>query len=147
MYFLKQGGYPKFRFSTQKRLSETVNPIKYEILNYNDQMEYNNGVILIMQPGWYTFTASIRGPWDDNSYSYTKMSIMVDNLRKTYCSRLVGWLSNAVIGNKNHFSKDTTCLTTYSQYFRQFQLVQGEKSLGLNRAHVHTDFFEGRMIP
>ena len=87
---LLQGGYPKFRVSTFTTFSETVNPIKYEIVNYNDQMEYNNGVIIIMQPGWYTFTASILGPYQDNSYSVTEIWIMVDNSQKTYCKRLVG---------------------------------------------------------
>ena len=110
-------------------------------------MEYNNGVIIIMQPGWYTFTASILGPYQDDYYSTTEMWIVVDNSRKTYCSRLVGCLSNAVIKNKIHSSKKTTCLTTYSQYFNQFQLVQVKKAAGLNRAHFHTDYFEGRMIP
>ena len=48
----------------------------------------------------------------------------------------------------SYFSKyDLSTSTTYSQYFNQFQMVQIEKGGGLNRAHVHTDFFEGRMIP
>ena len=86
---LTQGGYPKFRFSTNRQFSGDVNPIKYERTEYNYQIEYNNGVIIIMQPGWYTFSAYIRGPHFDNSNSCIGIGIVVDNSRKTYSTRFV----------------------------------------------------------
>ena len=70
---------PKFRISTYRRLSGLVNPIKYEKIEYKNQIEYNNGVILIMQPGWYTFTDNIMGPYKDTSNKSLSMWILVDN--------------------------------------------------------------------
>ena len=82
-------GYPKFRISTRKRLSGSVNPVKYEVIEYNEHIQYNNGVILIMQPGWYTFTAQIQGPHNDDDNITINLWILVDNTYKSHARRFV----------------------------------------------------------
>ena len=67
------------------------------------QIEYKNGVILIMQPGWYTFTANTRGNPARNSIA---LHIRVENRAVSY-ARATGY--------------DTTTVT-YTAYFNQFDL-------------------------
>ena len=66
-------------------------------------MEYKNGVILIMQPGWYTFTASTRG---HPAHDHIAHHIRVENRSVSY-ARATGW--------------DMTTVT-YTGYFNQFDL-------------------------
>ena len=71
-------------------------------------MNYHNGVIIIMQPGWYTFTANTRGwPAED----YIALHIRVENRAVSY-ARATGW--------------DTTTVT-YTGYFNQFDLGRFSK--------------------
>ena len=76
---ISSGGSPKFRISTYKRFSGTVNPIQWEKIEYKHQIEYRNGAILILKPGWYTFTANLMGPYKDRSNSAMHMWLVVDN--------------------------------------------------------------------
>ena len=63
--------------------------MKYEVIEYMEQIEYNNGVILIMQPGWYTFTAHIQGPHNDDANTVINLWILVDNTNKSHARRFV----------------------------------------------------------
>ena len=140
---------PKFRVGTYKRLSGTVNPINYERIEYKHQIEYTNGVVLIMQHGWYTFTANILGPYRD-SKKKIHIWLLVDNVGVAHGFRYIRFLTTYLVKErvfKLHFlSLGGTTSITYTQYFNKFQLVQVKKSEGLNRANPHDDYFEGRMI-
>ena len=78
-------GLPKLRVATAKQLSGTVNPVTYDVVNYNHEMEYHNGVIIIMQPGYYTCTATTRG----HSNGMINIYIMVENREQAYGRRFV----------------------------------------------------------
>lgn len=78
---------PKIRVSTGRSSSGTVNPVSYEVIDYNHQMEYHNGVIIIMQPGWYTCTAATRGNNRNPTSTGMGVMIVVDNRVKTYSRR------------------------------------------------------------
>ena len=78
---------PKLRESTARSSSGTVNPVPYEVIDYNHQMEYHNGVIIIMQPGWYTCTAATRGNNENSTSTGMGVMIVVDNRDKTYSRR------------------------------------------------------------
>ena len=64
-----------------------VNPINYEIVEYNNQIEYNNGVLIILQPGWYTFTANTWGANENKSTERLSMMMVVDNVDRTHAAR------------------------------------------------------------
>ena len=49
---------------------------------YNHEMEYHNGVIIIMQPGWYTFTASTRGYPAENKVKIRHTSLWMKILHR-----------------------------------------------------------------
>ena len=52
---------PKFRYEMSKSMPKgTVNPVNFDQLVHNEYMEYHNGVVFIMQPGYYTFTVQAR---------------------------------------------------------------------------------------
>ena len=80
-------GSPKLRVSTAQKLSGTVNPVTYEIIDYNNEIEYHAGVIIIMQPGWYTCTASSRGDSGNSASSALGIYIIVENREKSYGNR------------------------------------------------------------
>ena len=80
---------PKFRVGTYKRLSGTVNPINYETIKYKHGIEYNNGVALIMQPGWYSFTVNIQGPYRDSTQHGVHIWLHVDNVGVAHGYRYV----------------------------------------------------------
>ena len=105
-----------------------MNPVPYEIVQYNHEMEYHNGVIIIMQPGWYTCTANTRGESDDE---WIGVHILLENRMQSH-GKNFGW---------------GTATTTFSGYFNQFDLVQAEKERGSSQGHVHDDWFECRMMP
>lgn len=47
--------------TSQKAASGNVATINFENVQYKrGEIEYNNGVIIILQPGFYSFTASLR---------------------------------------------------------------------------------------
>ena len=114
--------------ATQNQLIGTVNPVTYEIVEYNHEMEYHNGVIIVMQRGWYTCTANTRGSTVDE---WITIYILVENRAKS--------------GGRN-FALGTAT-TTYSGYFDQFDLIQTQKAYGLSVGHIQDDWFECRMIP
>ena len=72
---------PKFRISTWDALKGDVNPIQYDVIEYNNDIEYNNGVIIILQPGWYTFNANIRGSNLNDASQFISEVIVIDNIR------------------------------------------------------------------
>ena len=52
---------PKFRYAMSKSMPNgNINPVIFDRRIYNENMECHNGVILIMQPGYYTFTVQAR---------------------------------------------------------------------------------------
>ena len=142
-------GLPKFRVSTSKPQVGTVKPVIYDIVDYNHGMVYHNGIVLIIEPGWYSFTTNSRGA-DNNSASQTiGLHIAVNNSGKSYAER---WIQVVSIPNEDFFSYGrSTVTTTYSGYFNQFDFVQVYKgswvSTAPSRGHVHNEWFEGRMIP
>ena len=80
---------PKFRASISKSLpSGTVNPVLYDNMEYNHDIEYHNGVVIIMQPGSYKFTATIRGANGNSASQCIGLFIAVDNRDKVYGNRL-----------------------------------------------------------
>ena len=79
-----EGKYPKFRVSTAKKISGDVNPIQYDIIDYNDEIEYNNGVVLILRPGWYTFTSNIRGADNMRPDQFTNLWMVVNQGGKSH---------------------------------------------------------------
>ena len=72
-------------------------------------MEYKNGVILIMQPGWYTFTASTRGNPANN---YIALHIRVEN---------------TIVSSARATGHDTATVI-YTAYFNQFDLGRFSKN-------------------
>ena len=52
---------PKFRVAMSKPIpAGIVNPVFFERIQFNEQIEYKNGVVLILEPGYYTFTVQAR---------------------------------------------------------------------------------------
>ena len=54
------------------------------MVEYNHQIEYNNGVIIILQPGWYTFTANTRGANENKSDERISIMMVVDNVDRSH---------------------------------------------------------------
>ena len=53
--------FPKFRVAMSKPIpAGTVNPVFFDKVQFNEDIEYKNGVVLILQPGYYTFTVQAR---------------------------------------------------------------------------------------
>ena len=76
--------FPKFRATMTKPMpAGTVTPVFFERIQFNEQIEYKNGVVLILQPGYYTFTVQAR------PYPGAKIGlyINVENKRMTYGER------------------------------------------------------------
>ena len=73
--------FPKFRAAMSKPMpAGSVNPVFFERIQFNEQIEYKNGVILIMQPGYYTFTVQARAiPPGTRIF----LCIRVENIRQT----------------------------------------------------------------
>ena len=38
----------------------TINPVVFDQVIHNEHIEYHSGFVLIMQPGYYTFTVQAR---------------------------------------------------------------------------------------
>ena len=52
---------PKFRYAMSKSMPNgNINPVVFDRRIYNENIEYHNGVVLIMHPGYYTFTVQAR---------------------------------------------------------------------------------------
>ena len=81
-------GLPKLRVSTSRSQSSgTVSPITYDVVDFNHEMEYHNGVIIIIQSGWYTCTANTRGKSSNSSSTDITIWILVENREKSYGRR------------------------------------------------------------
>lgn len=78
---------PKLRVATSKSLYGEMNPVSYDIIQYNHDMEYHNGVIIIIQSGWYTCTANTQGNPSNSNTSGVGLNILVDNRRRSYGRR------------------------------------------------------------
>ena len=65
----------------------TVNPVNFDQLVYNEYMEYHNGVVFIMQPGYYTFTVQARNGVKGRELA---LYILIENRRVALGKRLVG---------------------------------------------------------
>ena len=78
---------PKFRVATNQAHFGTITPIRYEVIQYNHLIEYNNGVVIILYPGWYTFTANTRG--NAAGQDHIAVQICVENRPESYGQRLV----------------------------------------------------------
>jgi len=73
--------FPKFRAAMSKPMpAGSVNPVFFERIQFNEQIEYKNGVVLILQPGYYTFTVQARPIPPGTSI---KVCIRVENIRQT----------------------------------------------------------------
>ena len=59
-------------------------PVFFERIQFNEQIEYKNGVILTMQPGYYTFTVQARAYSPGDKIG---MWINVENIHMTYGER------------------------------------------------------------
>ena len=117
-----QEGMPKLRVSTAKSSSGTVNPVAYEVIDYKHQMEYHNGVIIIMQPGWYTCTAATRGNNKNSTSDGIGVFIVVANREKTYSRRFANRKSKSR-SLKLYFSKwSASAQATYSDYFNKVNI-------------------------
>ena len=77
--------FPKFRVAMLKPIPPgTVNPNYFDRVQFNEEIEYKNGVVLILQPGYYTFTVQARAfKAGDNIGLYIK----VENKSMTYGAR------------------------------------------------------------
>ena len=160
---------PKIRVSTGRSSSGTVNPVSYEVIDYNHQMEYHNGVIIIMQPGWYTCTAATRGNNRNPTSTGMGVMIVVDNRVKTYSRRfahresklksskliwilvsglLLQWQLILVISIRWSIEYMLNPQKTRIHLHTiQFDLVQAKKDGGTTSGSVTDEWFECRMIP
>ena len=78
---LRGNTFPKFRVAMTKPMpAGTVNPVFFERVQFNEDIEYKNGVVLILQPGYYTFTVQARPIPPGTSI---KVCIRVENIRQT----------------------------------------------------------------
>ena len=82
-------GLPKLRVVDDRNLVGTVNPIPYRGVDYNIDMEYNNGVIIIIQPGYYTCTANTRGYYANSINENIGLYIVYNNSDKSYSRRFI----------------------------------------------------------
>ena len=105
-----------------------MDPIPYDQIQYNHEMEYNNGYIIITQPGWYTCTANTRGFNKDENCG---IHIAVEGRMVSY-GQSYSW---------------ATATTTYSKYLNQFDVVHAQKEWGPTQGHIHDNWFECRMMP
>ena len=62
----------------------TVNPVFFDRVQFNEDIEYKNGVVLILQPGYYTFTVQARAFKKGDKIG---LYIKVDNNSMTYGER------------------------------------------------------------
>ena len=62
----------------------TINPVFFDRVQFNEEIEYKNGVILIMQPGYYTFTVQARAYETGASII---LQIKVENIAMTFGKR------------------------------------------------------------
>ena len=77
--------FPKFRVSMSKPIpAGTVNPVFFDNVQFNEGIEYKNGVVLIMQPGYYTFTVQARAY---SSVASIILQIKVENIAMTFGKR------------------------------------------------------------
>ena len=77
--------FPKFRVAMSKPIpTGTVNPVFFDTVQFNEQIEYKNGVVLIMKPGYYTFTGQVRTTIQDGIIG---LWIRVENARMAYGER------------------------------------------------------------
>ena len=77
--------FPKFRVAMSKSIpAGTINPVQFDVIKFNQQIEYHNGVVIIMQPGYYTFTVQAR-PWTEGGS--IKLFISVENRHMTFGQR------------------------------------------------------------
>ena len=73
--------FPKFRAAMSEPMpAGSVNPVFFERIQFNEQIEYKNGVVLILQPGYYTFIVQAR---IISTGSKIKLCIRVENNRQT----------------------------------------------------------------
>ena len=124
----------------------TVNPVLYDIIEYNHEMEYHNGVIIIMQPGWYTCTMNTRGANQNSASAAIASHVFVENVIKSHTRRSV----NLIMLDSIRFNLSygpTTATATYSAYFNQFDLVQAKKQGYPSIGDALEEWFECRMIP
>ena len=54
------------------------NPINFKLVQFNEGMQYNNGVFLILQPGYYQVTVNLGDYAPD--YTGIDADIMVNNI-------------------------------------------------------------------
>ena len=77
--------FPKFRVAMSKPIpAGTINPVFFDRVQFNEEIEYKNGVILIMQPGYYTFTVQARAIKKGDIIG---LYIKVENIAMTYSQR------------------------------------------------------------
>ena len=82
---LRGNTFPKFRVAmSQPMPAWTVNPVFFDRVQFNEDIEYKNGVVLILQPGYYTFTVQARAYKKGDKIG---LYIKVDNISMTYCER------------------------------------------------------------
>ena len=84
-----EDGLPKLRVVDDRNLVGTVNPITYRDVDYNIDMEYHNGVIIIIQPGYYTCTANTRGDSANSINENIGLYIVYENRDKSYSRRFI----------------------------------------------------------
>ena len=77
--------FPKFRVAMSKPIPPgTVNPVYFDRVQFNEEIEYKNGVVLILQPGYYTFTVQARA---NKTGDVIGLYIKVENIAMTYSQR------------------------------------------------------------
>ena len=77
--------FPKFRVAMSKPIPPgTVNPVYFDRVQFNEEIEYKNGVVLILQPGYYTFTVQARA---NKTGDFIGLYIKVENIAMTYSQR------------------------------------------------------------
>ena len=70
---------PKFRFAMSRSTPKgTINPLVFDTVVHNEHIEYHNGIVLIMQPGYYTFTVQGRNGVKGRELA---LYILIDNRR------------------------------------------------------------------
>ena len=130
----------------------TVNPVMFDQLLHNEHIEYHNGVVFIMQPGYYTFTVQARNGVKGRELA---LYILIEGRRVALGKRLV--LNLKFFTECRFFVKKIlmiplsfdlyTATTTYTGYCNMYDMVQIEKAVDATKGGILTDWFEGRMIP
>ena len=88
--------FPKFRVAMSKPIPPgTVNPVYFDRVQFNEEIEYKNGVVLILQPGYYTFTVQARAYKTGASII---LQIKLENIVMTLGKRL---LLTSIYGLRN----------------------------------------------